>query len=253
MKTLHLTKYLLILTISILGTSSTFGQKQDSLATQFFKPKAPMKSSKDEISILKRDIQEIQGELDYIRSQQKEYDDLTLPQIREEIQRIINIPEKVSQISLLNGTIVYGEILKETVDEMLVRTPIGLLSIQKDNVKTISDFSTMKPEIEIVGEPIETKSSGKITYKGYILNKGLRRADFVRVIFKLHDESTKVITQDSAFVFNKPIELLSGVRLKSSINPGEKLPFTVEVPLPKGVVSSNVSYHTTRVEFEIFE
>ena len=76
--------------------------------------------------------------------------------------------------------------------------------------------------LEFVGDGIEEVYQAKRAYKGcYKRNNGLKRADFARVIYTLHDENSNLISTDSAFVSGTKHIYNSGIISGKAINPGD--------------------------------
>ena len=202
---------------------------------------------------LKLRVDSLQDALDAIRVHLKEYDKLSLPQIRKEIKHMLNLPDKVSRIILKNGTIVEGKIRSETLDELTVQTPIGILRIQKESIKKVIPWQDLHAKVVLNGDFQDQYFLDKRVFRGKLKNTGQRRADFVRIIFKLHDKSTKVVAQDSAFVEGQETTFYSGVISTSSLEPGAEGDFVVTVHLPPGMKMNRISYVTYKVRYEEFE
>jgi len=181
-----------------------------------------------------------------------EYDDLSAPRIRKEIKRLLNYPEQISEIRLANGTTVQGKILSENLDRVVVQTNIGMLSIEQENIVELKPYDKLHADVQIEGDFEDQHHSDKRVFVGKVHNGGLRRADFVRVRFSLHDNRTHIVAQDSAFVAGKPYTFYSGVISESSLEPNESAEFRVEVPLPAGVETNKITYITHKVLFDEF-
>jgi len=187
-----------------------------------------------------------------MRIQLREYDDLSAPRIRKEIKRLVNFPEKISEITLKNGTVVQGKILSEDLDKIIVQTNIGTLSIVQENIKELKPFDRLHADVVLKGEFEDQRHTDSRVFIGQVTNKGMRRADFVRVRFRLHDKRTTIIAQDSSYISGEPYSFYSGVISESSLSAGESALFRVEVKLPTGVEAKNISYVTYKVLFDEF-
>jgi len=220
---------------------------------EFFPTTYQYKSGEAYYDELKRRVDSLQDALDVIRVRLSEYDRLSLPQIRKEIKHMLNLPEKVSRIILKNGTIVEGKIRNETLDVLTVQTPIGILRIEKQNVKRVIPYENLHAKVVLKGDFEDQYYLTKRVFRGRLKNTGQRRADFVRIIFKLHDKSTQVVAKDSAFVNGKEVTFFSGVVSTSSLDPGAEGEFEVTVHLPPGVKMNTISYVTYKVHYEEFE
>ncbi|MEA3288141.1 MAG: hypothetical protein U9Q77_12310 [Candidatus Marinimicrobia bacterium] len=235
-----------------LGQKKKDGTSQGSDKREFFEPALNVKSTEKAVKELREDIHQIQNEMDHMRLKLREYDDLSAPRIRREIKRLVNFPEKISEITLKNGTIVQGKIISEDLDKIVVQTNIGTLAIVQENIKELKPYDRLHADVVLKGEFEDQRHSDSRVFIGQINNKGLRRADFVRVRFRLHDRKTNIIAQDSSFISGEPYSFYSGVVSESSLSPGESSLFRVEVKLPVGVDAKNISYVTYKVLFDEF-
>ena len=243
---------MMILPLVIFSQNNADGTSEGSDKREFFKPKLEVESSEAAVKELRSEINEIQNEMDRMRIQLREYDDLSAPRIRKEIKRLVNFPEKISEITLKNGTVVQGKIISEDLDKIVVQTNIGTLSIVQENIKELKPFDRLHADVVLKGEFEDQRHADSRVFIGQITNKGLRRADFVRVRFRLHDKRTSIIAQDSSFISGEPYSFYSGVVSESSLSPGESSLFRVEVQLPTGVEAKSISYVTYKVLFDEF-
>ena len=248
--------FMLIILLPILGLSqkkkSTTGTSQGSDKREFFQPRVEVRGSDSLVMELRKEVYQIQNEMDRMRVQLREYDDLSAPRIRKEIKRLVNFPEKISEITLKNGTIVQGRILEENLDKIVVQTNIGTLSIVQENIKELKPFDRLHANIELKTDFEDQRHADSRVFIGQVVNKGQRRADFVRVRFRLHDKRTTIIAQDSSYISGEPYSFYSGVISESSLSAGESALFRVEVSLPKGVEAKSVSYVTYKVLYDEF-
>ncbi len=235
-----------------LGQNNSDGTSKGSDKREFFKPKLEAESSDSLVQQLREEINQIQVEMDRMRVQFREYDDLSAPRIRKEIKRLINFPEKISEITLKNGTVVQGKIISEDLDKIVVQTNIGVLSLTQENIKELKPYDRIHADIVLKGDFEDQRHTTSRVFIGQVENKGLRRADFVRVRFRLHDRRTNIIAQDSSFISGEPYSFYSGVVCESSLSPGESSIFRVEINLPAGVEAKNISYVTYRILFDEF-
>ena len=83
-----------------------------------------------------------------------------------------------------------------------MKLKIGQLQINKNEVINTEDILPPLANLEFVGDAIEEVYQNQRAYKGTIKNNGLKRADFARVIYTLHDENSNIIAIDSAFRFS---------------------------------------------------
>ena len=221
-------------------------------AREFFQPEVEAMQSTDQLRQLQAEVRALEDELNRLRMRIDEYDDLSSPRIRKEIKRLINLPEQISEIRLNNGTIVQGKIISENLDRVVVQTNIGLLSIDQETIVDLKPYDKLHADVKIEGEFEDQHHSDKRVLIGLVKNQGLRRADFVRVVFRLHDRRTHIVAQDSAYISGESYHFFSGVMSESSLSPGSTAPFRVEVPLPPGTESGKISYVTYKVLFDEF-
>ncbi|MBC8193024.1 MAG: hypothetical protein ISR87_13435 [Candidatus Marinimicrobia bacterium] len=245
---------LIIVLLPLMGFSQkkTDGTSQGSDKREFFKPSVEVRGSDSLVKELRREVNQIQNDMDRMRIQLREYDDLSAPRIRKEIKRLVNFPEKISEITLKNGTVVQGKILSEDLDKIIVQTNIGTLSIVQENIKELKPFDRLHADVVLKGEFEDQRHTDSRVFIGQVTNKGMRRADFVRVRFRLHDKRTTIIAQDSSYISGEPYSFYSGVISESSLSAGESALFRVEVKLPTGVEAKNISYVTYKVLFDEF-
>ncbi len=259
--TVHLrpSKILLLVIIVLLPTlglsqnkKKTAGTSQGSDKREFFEPSVKVQGSDSLVMELRKEVNQIQNDMDRMRLQLREYDDLSAPRIRKEIKRLVNFPEDISEITLKNGTVVQGKIITEDMDKIIVQTNIGTLSIVQENIKELKPFDRLHADVVLKGEFEDQRHTDSRVFIGQVINKGLRRADFVRVRFRLHDKRTTIIAQDSSYIGGEPYSFYSGVISESSLSAGESALFRVEVTLPTGVDPKNISYVTYKVLFDEF-
>ena len=244
----------LIFLMPLIGFSQkeTDGTSEGSNKREFFDPKVKVKDSEAAVRELREEINQIQTEMDRMRLQLREFDDLSAPRIRKEIKRLVNFPENISEITLKNGTVVQGKIVSEDLDKIVVQTNIGTLSIVQENIKELKPYDRLHADVVLKGEFEDQRHADSRVFIGQVTNSGLRRADFVRVRFRLHDKRTSIVAQDSSFIGGEPYSFYSGVISESSLSPGESSLFRVEVKLPAGVDPKNISYVTYKVLFDEF-
>ena len=94
---------------------------------------------------------------------------------------------------------------------MIVETQIGQLRINKNQVIKTEDVLPPIANLEFVGDAIEEIYSDKRAYQGNIKNTGLKRADFVRVIYSMYDQNSNLIASDSAFISGSKKIFINGL------------------------------------------
>ena len=164
----------------------------------------------------------------------------------------IQFPHLTHEIELTNGTLVQGKILHENSDRMIVKTQIGQLTIDKSNVSKINNISPNYPEVEFEGDPVidSVATDHRRIFSGEVINNGFRRADFVRVIFKLWSEKTELIAVDSSYVEGTTFQYKSGVISDTAIEPGNSARYNVHVKTDSTKV---IRYITKEINWDIFE
>lgn len=243
---------LIITPLLLMGQTKKKPATEEPPKKEFFKPALNATDTEKTIQELREQVNAIQNEMDRMRTQLREYDDLSAPRIRKEIKRLVNFPEETSEITLKNGTVVQGRILSQDIDKIVVQTPIGTLSLSQESIVELKPFDRLHADVVLKGEYEDQRHTDSRVFVGQIENKGMRRADFVRVRFNLHDSRTNIIAQDSSFVSGKPYSFYSGVVSESSLSPTESSVFRVEVKLPAGMTAKNISYVTYKILFDEF-
>ena len=195
-------------------------------------------------------INDLIDEIATLKAQVRDYDS----RIRNwdssvDIFRKIQYPHLTHEIELTNGTLVNGNIIQENSDRMIVKTQIGQLTIDKSDIATIKNISPNIPDLEFKGDATEEIYSDHRIFTGEIINNGFRRADFVRVIYKLYSEQTELVGIDSTFIDGSKFVYKSGVISDTALEPGSSVDFVVKVDAD----SSLVRYMTREVKWDIFE
>tara|TARA_B100001750_G_scaffold210452_1_gene191025 strand:- start:356 stop:1144 length:789 start_codon:yes stop_codon:yes gene_type:complete len=166
-----------------------------------------------------------------------------------DIFRKIQYPHLTHEIELTNGTLVNGNIIQENSDRMIVKTQIGQLTIDKSDIATIKNISPNIPEVEFNGDATEEIYSDHRVFTGEIANNGFRRADFVRVIYKLYSEKTELVGIDSTFIDGSKFIYKSGVISDTALEPSSSVGYVVSVEAD----SSLVRYVTREIKWDVFE
>ena len=105
------------------------------------------------------------------------------------------------------------------------------------------------PEVEFQGDAIDEIYPNHRIFSGMVYNNGFRRADFVRVIYKLWSERTELIGIDSSFVEGTKVIYKSGVISDTAMEPGYSSEFIVNVAAD----SSLVRYVTREIKWDTFD
>ena len=83
-----------------------------------------------------------------------------------------------------------------------------------------------------------------------MINTGLRRGDFVRVIYHFWADDTEPIFSDSCFVSGQNVVYLNGVVSDASLEPTESATFNLHINLPK---SLQYEYITKEIQWDTFD
>ena len=200
---------------------------------------------------LQKKVEDVEDEIAELRAMVIEYESrLSAPQINTDILKLIKIPQLKHEITLTNGTIVQGAIIHENADRLIVQTQIGQLTIEKGEITDIQEIAVPVANVIFEGEAIEEIYSDQRKYKGIVINDGQKRADFVRVIYKLWAEDTQLVGVDSSFVDGSQIVYSSEVISDCALQPGEVASFEIIVAIDE---YENVQYFTKDVRWEYFE
>ena len=124
------------------------------------------------------------------------------------------------------------------------------MQINKTEIVRTEDVLPPIANLEFVGNAIEEIYQNQRAYKGSIKNNGLKRADFVRVIYTIHDENSDIIAIDSAFISGTKKMFTSGIISDASINPGDFADFYVIIEIPN---QTDIKYSLRDIRWEYFE
>jgi len=199
---------------------------------------------------LQETIDDIQEEMADLRARIIDYESRVRSQDNSiDILHKIQYPHLTHEIELTNGTLVNGNIVQENSDRMIVKTQIGQLTIDKSNIVTVKSISPNVPDLKFEGDAIDEIYPNHRIFTGNIYNDGFRRADFVRVIYKLWSEKTELIGIDSTFIDGSKYIYQSGVISDTALEPGSSAEFIVHVSAD----SSLVRYVTREIKWDVFE
>ena len=196
-------------------------------------------------------LEEIESEIALLKEQVIQYQSQnTTPNFNTEVLKLLRSPGIKHEIQLSNGTIIQGVIIYENADQLIVETQIGQLQINKDEVLNTLDILPPLANLEFIGDAIEEVYQNQRAYRGSIKNNGLKRADFVRVVYTLHDENSNLIAIDSAFISGSKQIFNSGIISDASINPGDFAEFYVVI---ESLDKKEIKYFLRDVRWEYFE
>jgi hypothetical protein len=229
------TIFILIAILSLAFTAPIKAQK--TVSRKFFEVDQDIESLRQEIADLRKQIREME-----IKT--------SIPEIRKEINKLIQIPEMTHEIMLKNGTIVKGKIISEDLDWIIIQTQIGQLTISKNDVKLTRKADLPKANCVADGPITDQVFDNKRIFQGKIKNTGVRRADFPRIIFYLYDENTKLLAADSTIIAGNYHMYQSGVQTDATIDPGNSFSFECDVTLP---TKKPVSYYIKEIKWDELE
>ena len=96
------------------------------------------------------------------------------------------------------------------------------------------------PKVVFSNEPFIDYYPDKQIFSGKVKNVGEVRADFVRVIVKLFDQTTKSAGMDSIFIKGDRTVYETNVIADTALKPGKTAPYSLTVPIKK-VVKQNTT------------
>lgn len=196
-------------------------------------------------------LEEIESEIALLKEQVIQYQSqIATPNFNTEVLKLLKNPGIKHEIQLSNGTTIQGVIIYENADQLIVETQIGQLQINKDEVLNTLDILPPLANLEFIGDAIEEVYQNERAYKGSIKNNGLKRADFIRVIYSLHDENSNLIAIDSAFVSGTKQIFNSGIISDASINPGDFAEFYVVI---ESIGKKEIKYFLRDIRWNYFE
>ena len=196
-------------------------------------------------------LEDIESEMALLKEKVIQYESrISAPNFNTEILKLIKTPNIKHEIQLSNGTIIQGTIVYENANEMIVETQIGQLKINKNEIVEIEDIVPPIAILEFVGDGREEIYQDKRAYNGTLKNLGLKRADFVRVIYSMYDENSNLITSDSTFISGDLRQYNAGIVSDASLNPNNFADYYVTVPIPNDAI---VKYFLREVRWEYYE
>ena len=197
-------------------------------------------------------VENLQNQINELKARVTEYEStLHSPSLNAEILKLIKEPELTHEIDIDNGTMIQGKILQENSVELIVQTRIGQLSIDKTHIIDIRETPPFSPEIVIDEDTIQEKiNQNSLDFSGSLLNTGSRRGDFVRIIYHLWENDTKLVLSDSTFISGNTIQYINGVISDASLDPGQTGTFNLSIQVPDSIT---VTYWTKEIRTDIFE
>ena len=196
-------------------------------------------------------LEDIESEIAVLKEQVMQYESqISTPNFNTEILKLIKTPVIKHEIQLSNGTTIQGTIIYENSNEMIVETQIGQLKINKNEIIKIEDVLPPIAILEFIGDGIEEIYQDRRAYNGTLKNIGLKRADFIRVIYSMYDENSNLIVSDSSFVSGEEKQYNSGIISDASLNQNNFADYYVVVNVPSDKI---VEYFLREVRWEYYE
>ena len=196
-------------------------------------------------------LEDIESEIAVLKEKVIQYESqISTPNFNTEILKLIKTPIIKHEIQLSNGTTIQGTIIYENSNEMIVETQIGQLKINKNEIITIEDVLPPIAILEFIGDGLEEIYQDRRAYKGTLKNIGLKRADFIRVIYSMYDENSNLIVSDSSFVSGEKKQYNSGIISDASLNQNNFADYYVTVNIPSDKI---VKYFLREVRWEYYE
>ena len=200
---------------------------------------------------LKETVEDIQAQLNDLHARVIEYETrVSTPSFNTEVLKMIKIPQLNHEINLTNGTLIQGTIIQENMDQLIVQTQIGQLTIDKGNVESIKEIAPATAKIDFDGDADEKIMAESRLYSGTVTNTGLDRADFVRIIYQLWGGETDLISSDSTFIEGAQVVYQSGIITDTALRPGETAEFFLEIKSPS---DKKVQYVTRDIHWDSYE
>ena len=208
-------------------------------------------SNKEPFYTVDPKLEDIESEIAILKEKVIQYEtQIATPNFNTEILKLIKAPKIIHEVELSNGTIIQGTIIYENVDQIILETQIGQLQLNKDEIIKTGDVLPPISKLEFVGDAIEEIYENQRRYKGTIRNNGLKRADFVRIIYTIHDQTSNIVAADSAFIKGSKQIFRSGIISDASIEPGEFADFYVIINVDS---NDNIQYFIHDIKWEYFE
>lgn len=199
---------------------------------------------------IKETVEDIQDQVNELRSRIVDYEErIASSNLNNNISNIVKIPQLKNEILMNNGTLIQGTILSETIENIIIQTQIGQLTLDKADINNIKEIASIDANVVFTNEPEEKINANYHVYSGTVQNQGLETASFVRIIFKLWSSETELIAVDSSFVDGNQIIYHSGINTDTALKPGESGEYVVNVKTP---VNSNVQYITRDIHWELY-
>jgi len=193
-------------------------------------------------------LKALETEIDSLKSVVKGYQKgQTMPNVSRELLDLIKIPDSQHRVELQNGTVVSGELLQESDSTLTLKTQIGTLVLRKEMVIKLDELEKPGPKVIFLGDPFIDYYPDKQVFSGRVKNIGQIRADFVRVIGNLFDQTTEITGTDSVFVKGTRIAYESSVVADTALKPGQTASYVLTIKISQG---RKAQYHTMDIKWD---
>ena len=200
---------------------------------------------------LEESIEDIQRQIVLLKIRVSEYENESSENnYTERLKELIDEHHPAHKITLKNESVIEGTIEEDRVEDIIVKTKVGSLTIEKKEIDYIEDLILPEPQIVFIGHGQEQVFDSYHLFTGKVLNQGGLRGDFVRVIYQLWGEDTQIISSDSAFVSGTQFMYKSGIITDTALEPNQSAHFSVQVPVD---VEIPISYVTREVHWLLYD
>ena len=200
---------------------------------------------------LEESIEDIQRQIVLLQIRVSEYEnESSETNYTERLKELIDEHHPAHKITLKNESVIEGTIEEDRLENIIVKTTVGSLTIEKKEIDYIEDLVFPEPQIVFIGHGQEQVYDSYHLFTGTVLNQGGLRGDFVRVIYQLWGEDTQIISSDSAFVAGTQVMYKSGIITDTALEPNQSAHFSVQVPVD---VEIPISYVTREVHWLLYD
>ena len=223
-------------------------EQQNILPQQKQKPGKPKLKFEDLFFEYESNLKALETEIDSLKRVVKGYQKgQTMPNVSRELLDLVKVPTFLHQVELQNGTVVAGDLLEESDSTLTLKTQIGTLVLKKEMVVRMDELKKPGPKVILLGEPFIDYYPDRQIFSGQVKNVGEIRADFVRIIGNLFDQTTSITGIDSIFVKGTRVVYESSVIADTALEPGQTAPYELTIPITKG---RKAEYHTIDIHWE---
>ncbi|MGY8782019.1 MAG: SpaA isopeptide-forming pilin-related protein [Fidelibacterota bacterium] len=222
--------------------------EETKLPQQREEPKNPTLKFENLFFEYESNLKALKIEVDSLKSVVKGYrKGETMPNVDNKLLDVIKVPTFQHRVELQNGTVVSGDLIQESDSTLILETQIGRLVLKKEMVVRMDELEEPGPKVIFVGDPFIDYYPDKQIFSGKIKNVGQVRADFVRVMGKLFDQTTRNSGTDSIFVKGKRVIYNSNVVSDTALEPGQIAQYVLTIPIIRG---RKAEYHTMDIHWE---